>query len=332
MNGKSDKEHFDYLDGWRGLAILFVLQSHFLPISGFHSGYMGVHVFFALSGLLMSRILFDKRVLLTVFYKRRISRVIPLFLLYVSLVYAIALILDGDETRYFMYTISFVRTYMPAHPDIWHTGIPIGHIWTLNVEEHSYIFLSLLAIAPFFRGREGYILMFAGIFALAIGYCYYRYPGLSLSKTPNLTTEVASSHILMSAGYYLIKGKISHRVHPLMPVIALVLALLCYTSVMPWYCDKLLTPFLLAFSVNHLSQSPAWMLKLLSLKSLRHMGIYSYSIYIWQQPFYHYGVKPFNDSPLLFANLAYLSIAIVVGYFSFKYFENPLRLWLNKSL
>ncbi len=67
MNGKSDKEYFDYLDGWRGLAILFVLQSHFLPIAGFRSGSMGVHVFFALSGLLMSRILYDKREPLKIF-------------------------------------------------------------------------------------------------------------------------------------------------------------------------------------------------------------------------------------------------------------------------
>ena len=59
--------HIDYLDGWRGLAIALVLQSHFLAIGGFNSGRLGVHVFFVLSGLLMGRILFIKRVPLGTF-------------------------------------------------------------------------------------------------------------------------------------------------------------------------------------------------------------------------------------------------------------------------
>ncbi len=82
--------HLDYLDGWRGLAILLVLQGHFMVIPGWHSGRMGVDVFFCLSGLLMSRLLFQRRVPLGTFYKRRLSRILPAFLLYLGIVFTIA--------------------------------------------------------------------------------------------------------------------------------------------------------------------------------------------------------------------------------------------------
>ena len=66
-HGGSELQRIDYLDGWRGLAILLVLQGHFLIIQGWHSGRMGVDVFFCLSGLLMSRLLFQRRVRLSPF-------------------------------------------------------------------------------------------------------------------------------------------------------------------------------------------------------------------------------------------------------------------------
>lgn len=80
-----------HFDGWRGMAIVMVLISHFLTIPGFYSGKFGVASFFVLSGALMSNILFVKKTPLAQFYKRRISRILPvfsfMFLLYISMDY-----------------------------------------------------------------------------------------------------------------------------------------------------------------------------------------------------------------------------------------------------
>src|SRR5437868_7217872 len=70
------------LDGWRAMAILLMLDAHFTRIGPLHlglsqAGRLGVDVFFCLSGLLMSRLLFEKRMSLGLFYKRRFSRVYP---------------------------------------------------------------------------------------------------------------------------------------------------------------------------------------------------------------------------------------------------------------
>jgi peptidoglycan/LPS O-acetylase OafA/YrhL len=82
QHGPSELKRIDYLDGWRGLAILLVLVAHFLQLKWMDLGTMGVDVFFVLSGMLMANILFVKKVSLTIFYKRRISRVFPVFIIF----------------------------------------------------------------------------------------------------------------------------------------------------------------------------------------------------------------------------------------------------------
>ena len=77
--GDPESSRMRYLDGWRGLAILLVLEGHFLSILPLNTGRLGVDVFFCLSGFLMSGLLFIKQQPLSIFYKRRISRVFPVF-------------------------------------------------------------------------------------------------------------------------------------------------------------------------------------------------------------------------------------------------------------
>ena len=64
-------QHFDYMDGWRGLAISLLLVGHFLPVPGINLGAVGVRLFFVLSGLLMARLLFVQKVALCTFYRQQ---------------------------------------------------------------------------------------------------------------------------------------------------------------------------------------------------------------------------------------------------------------------
>jgi len=135
-HGKSELDRISYLDGWRGLAISFVLIAHFLPKTGIDLGRMGVDIFFVLSGLLMSKILFVKRVPLTTFYKRRISRIFPVFLIYLSIISLSSYIMElSSEHENYFYSLFFLRHYLPATPTMWNTGIPIGHLWSVSVQD-----------------------------------------------------------------------------------------------------------------------------------------------------------------------------------------------------
>lgn len=77
----------DAWDGWRGIAIFLVLCGHFYDFKWIWEDRMGVDVFFVLSGMLMSTILFDKRLSLKDFYIRRLSRVFPVLFAYVFAIY-----------------------------------------------------------------------------------------------------------------------------------------------------------------------------------------------------------------------------------------------------
>ncbi|MCJ8320347.1 MAG: acyltransferase [Colwellia sp.] len=327
-HGKTELHRLDYLDGWRGLAILFVLISHFIPIiSGINLGRLGVDIFFVLSGLLMSKILFIRRVPLNIFYKRRISRIFPVLFIFVTTMYLSSYIFElSSEHENYFYSLFFLRTYFPETPDIVHTGIAIGHLWSLNVEEHCYMVLSVIAVISFWRKKEFIPLLILGCMAIAMKFIYMFTPQLT-SANYDLRTEVVASHLLISAGYFLIKHHFTAYVRPWMPIVTFSLAVACYLDIAPWYSSWLISPFLLAFTVNHLDQIPEGCKRLLSIKPLRLLGVLSYSIYLWQQPFYYIGVKEGEYFP--FSGLYFLLMAIIVGALSFYKIENPIRRYLN---
>jgi peptidoglycan/LPS O-acetylase OafA/YrhL len=324
-HGSSELKHIAYLDGWRGLAIALVLQAHFFEIPGFNSGRLGVDVFFVLSGYLMSRILYVKRVPLSTFYKRRISRIMPVFVLFVAVVYGAAYYLHRDERHYWLYTLTFTRTYLPPAVNFWQTDAPISHIWSLNVEEHCYVFLSVITLVAFLKGREGPALILAGTISVAIHFFYEMFSSV-MPVTSIVHTEAAASHLLISAGYYLVHKRLVPYVRPWMPLAALIAAVACYNkTIVPWWPRVVFSPYLLAFAVNHLAEAPRWFRSCLTFGPLCLLGIWSYSIYLWHAPFFtHQYFGPHG-------NVVSCLAGIGIGVISFYCYENPIRTWLNKT-
>jgi peptidoglycan/LPS O-acetylase OafA/YrhL len=327
-----DGKRVEVLDGWRGLAISLVLLNHFFLPGWVSFGRLGVDIFFVLSGLLMSNILFVKQTPLKTFYKRRISRIFPVLFIFISLTYGLSFLFNlSSEHENYLYALLFLRSYVDHAPNIWNTGIPVGHLWSLNVEEHCYILLSLLTL---FLNRslliKGAFLIFLGALSIIMNYVYIQMPD---SETPyfwGARTEVIASHLLLSAGYFLVKRELGLRSNAVVFSVVLVLAVSCYLKSAPihWSAKWSLSPLLLAYLVNHLSDAPRMLTQALKLRWVQSVGVWSYSIYLWQQPFYYYMTKYGNIFP--YSNIVGLILAMIVGYLSFKYIENPIRESLNK--
>lgn len=310
------------LDGWRGLAILLVLQSHFFPYHGFDSGRMGVSVFFSLSGMLMSEILFVRRVDLATFYKRRISRIFPAFIAFVCIVFGVAAVFGSGASRTeFAATLLFLRTYIPSSPGIWDSALPIGHLWSLNVEEHCYLVLGLLAGWTAIRGREAFVLAGLVLASFLVGFVYLHLPTMSRGDF-ELRTEVAGAYLLSAAAYHLVKHRVAHRVKPWMPLSTLVVAVVCFLPHAHWWQTAVVAPLALAFTVNHLHQLGPAARRVLESMPMRQFGLWSYSLYLWQQPFYQQ--KAGMPSAVMFAG------ALLAGLASFYLLEQPLRSWINR--
>lgn len=332
-HGQTTINRVDYLDGWRGIAIGLVLLAHFLRDwqYGFAFGRMGVDVFFVLSGLLMSNILFVKRTPLTTFYKRRFSRILPAFLFFSLAIYTMVFFKNPahPELDNILYTLSFLRTYLPADAvHMWKTGLPIGHIWSLNIEEHCYILLSLITLIGLLRGREYLLILILGIACILLRWLYLAKPEYA-SNNFDLRTEINASHLLISAGYFLLIRNIKINIPSWLPLLSFIGAFFCYTPYVHEYARWALSPFFLAFAANHLAETPAFFKKALSFAPLRLLGILSFSVYLWQQPFFYYFQKVNTSVPLTISAPLGISLSIVFGCLSFYMIENPIRRYLN---
>ncbi|MGC1297760.1 MAG: acyltransferase, partial [Alloacidobacterium sp.] len=147
------------LDGWRAVAILLVMLHHdrlhhFLGTAGIwlqKYGSRGVDLFFALSGLLIcTRLLEEEQLTGTIrlknFYLRRLFRIQPAVLVYLA---TICLLMLAGALQHawggILFGLLLVRNYFPLH--LVTRDYYTGHIWSLSVEEHFYLFL------PFFLRR-----------------------------------------------------------------------------------------------------------------------------------------------------------------------------------
>ena len=159
----------------------------------------------------MGNILFIKRTPLPIFYKRRASRIFPAFLIFVIAIYSFGFIYEFDFTaKEVVSTLTFMRTYLPAGIGIWEASLPIGHLWSLNVEEHGYLIMSLLTIPLIFRTKAwiplGFIAL--GTIAIHLAYIYKLFPSQS---NYGLRTECALTHLMLSASYCQVAHKIRKK-------------------------------------------------------------------------------------------------------------------------
>lgn len=175
MNSKREGFREDIV-GLRALAVLLVLANHF-GISGFSFGFVGVDIFFVVSGYLITRILYKEYLTnldaknsggfigLTTFYLRRIRRLLPAALTVIFLTNLLSFFLSSPESRqrllldskwalFFLANVSFLRSEsnyfaLNTEPSL------LQHFWSLSVEEQFYFIWPIIFIisAHFHRLR-----------------------------------------------------------------------------------------------------------------------------------------------------------------------------------
>lgn len=323
-----------YLDGWRGVAILMVLADHFLGAAGL--GRYGVELFFVLSGLLISKILFDQQIPLSVFYVRRVARIFPAFYGYLACIALVVSFWPGPfPADDFVYSALFLRTYVPD-ANVWTLEFPIGQLWSLNVEEHCYVFMSIVAIAARRTSpRTARFFLTAATLMCALFYALYRYEILrTASDTPtSLRTECAGFAVLASASIHLWMKDFGIR--PSLTWFALAAAAAAMGMVATlsgavtrgtWAMAYLAVPLCLAVMLNNLSAAPCFLKAALSTQWLCWLGLCSFSIYLWQEAIWFLGRGDRFGVPLP----SWLVVVLVVAVASYYGLEQPMRRYINR--
>ena len=300
------------LDGWRALAILGVLMTHDYPsrsgwfgnLQGF-GGY-GVYLFFAISGILIcTRILEEEaavgRFRLGSFYIRRLFRIQPAAVTYLAVIGLLTIAGCIHERWHFWDGALFLYANYLYHASDQTGGSAFtGHFWTLSVEEHFYIVLSLVL----FGFRRHRIKIFAGLIVL-IWFLQHtaRAHGLYVNGISSRRTPWVILYLLIPSFFALLLRLPGIRVlvdRFLEPWVAYLLTasliLLDRIRVHPvefWSLRGVLEdqqPYLfLGFSlwvIATMLHRHSWSTRLLELPPMRFAGRLSYSIYLWHVLFF----------------------------------------------
>lgn len=314
-----------YLDGWRGLSIALVLIGHFFPVPGINLGVLGVEFFFVLSGRLMGEILFIERFPLKKFFKRRFSRIYPALLVFVI---AAMIGLSGTfiAFKWKAALTALTFTYNYAGILINRAGA-LDHIWSLCVEEHAYIILALISVLVTGRANVVRLLLALSLLAMANGAISYWVLGMDYEHS-YWRTDVHIASILLSASICLLKadGRLpSVLKSPHVALAAAVAGVLLFLNPVPTPLHYILAVPLLALAVNTLDFAGGYLTGLLSSRPMVMLGLWSYSLYLWQQPFYKFVDEQGS------AAIPMLAAVFACALCSYYIVEKPARAWLNRN-
>lgn len=299
------------LDGWRAVAILWVFEGHSQPwsVAGFannwlrSTGYRGVQLFFALSGLLICARLLDEEqrfesISLRSFYTRRLFRIQPAALTYLAVVSV--LMLTGEIQQVWTPVVGaalMIRDVWPWTATNWQTA----HFWSLAVEEHFYLlFPGFLVLCRRYR----LVLMSVMVVLLELwGNFVLHTPRLQkYAMVISLRGDMVAGGILLGCIFALALRHaqvLNFAKLYLYPWVALLYTAIVFVRLELHHSRTdhalLITvyPVLIAATMLHPGSLTS---RFLELRPLRFIGRISYSLYLWQELFFNYFVPPVPGS------------------------------------
>lgn len=294
------------IEGMRGIAVLLVVLFH-SGVPGFGGGFVGVDVFFALSGYLITALIvreIEQTSALSFqnFYARRVRRLLPASgLLVVTVLLLAAFVYSPIELAQYAnwakYTSLYISNLMFMRDAINYFASdsalnPFLHTWSLAVEEQFYLFwpAMILASMTLFKSRLGLAKVLVGICVVSFGMClgvtYLRQPWAFFSL-PTRAWEFAFGGLACLLSQQQLRAR-ARWINPLgWAGLAGVVASGCLYSAQskfPGYAATLPIVGTTLVLISGASKLPSSLQTLLGTGALQYLGRLSYSWYLWHWP------------------------------------------------
>jgi peptidoglycan/LPS O-acetylase OafA/YrhL len=351
--------HIPALDGLRGIAILTVMVYHLEKLApDFHEvtkgGFLGVDIFFVLSGFLITSILLKEhgktgKINLKNFYLRRLFRLIPAYWLFLSVLYVFgAYLLPPQESAliYSNYNFPIAFFYFTN----WNRAAADGgvagnldHTWSLSIEEQFYIIWSLVLFFAFTekRSRRAIFTLTLASVALII---FWRMARALTGTTADIlyySTDTRIDALLIGCAasmvymWKLIPASFFRSVYfDLIALAAYITAALVffnssyhdvslYTAHLPLFTTA--TAIIILWLMTR-EKTPVHFL--LENKILQWVGKISYGLYLWHYLMYEFSKKTFSAVEVQI--VAGLALAFAVSALSYYLVELPFLKIKNK--
>lgn len=292
------------LDGLRAVSITMVLLGHlegtrYFPKLQVHRwlgdmAHLGVLIFFVISGFLITSLLMGERqktgtTSLAKFYLRRVIRIFPAFYAFILMMIVASYLgwirLSGSDI---LHALTYTVNYDP------HRSWIIGHLWSLSIEEQFYLLWPLVFLVS---RKNGALIIALAAFALGPlvrSAMHLMFPPHSawrdLEVFPAMADAVAIGCIfallrpwLLSQRWYL-SLTANHWSLLAIPLVLLINRLLDYT-VVDLFGSPVMLVCLAALIESSTRHETSWPGRFLNWRPVAYVGVLSYSLYLWQQPF-----------------------------------------------
>lgn len=337
------------IDGLRALAVLPVVLFH-AGIAGFSGGFVGVDVFFVISGYLICSIILHEQdkgsFTLAGFYERRARRILPALMLIclLSLVAAWFLLLPHELVDFgksmaavggFASNILFWQqsNYFAPTSEF----IPLLHTWSLAIEEQFYLFFPVLMIlmASWFKRSKVLLFLALAIVSLLLSeWSSQAYPEANFFLLHTRAWELFAGVL---CAFYLYHGFLSpnllRQLGALLGLALLGVSVFGFDNSIPFPGINALIPVGATVLLITMAQQDTLVGKLLGVKPLVAIGLISYSAYLWHQPLFVFARMLVIDEMSVALLLGLSTLSFALAWLSWRWIEQPFRnrQWLSQK-
>ena len=337
------------IDGLRAIAVISVIFYHakltLFDYKIFEGGFIGVDIFFVISGYLISLLILKEleatgKFSFSYFYERRARRILPALIVVIMASLPLGWIYLLPESfiefiKSILYSLGFTSNFYFHFSGLQYgteDGLlkPFLHTWSLSVEEQFYIFfpIILIIIYNFFKKYLLTVLLLGFILSLLIAEWSSRnYPSASFYFLHTRMWELIAGSLL---AYFEISGKRlanNNRLNSILPFLGILL--IGYSII--FFNDKIfhpsfytVLPVIGVCLIIWFSNKDEIITKILSTKILVGTGLISYSMYLWHYPIFAFArIK--SDIPSQYDKFEWIILTILLSIISYFFIEKFFR-------
>lgn len=350
MTGHSTRAYRRDIDGLRAIAVIAVLIFHAFP-NYFHGGFVGVDIFFVISGFLITQIILDEinkgRFRIRDFYSRRIRRIFPS--LAVVLITAIILgwfILLPEDLASFgtllsgstVFVINFLLWNQVGYFDTSSIEKPLLHLWSLSIEEQFYLVWPALVIISF-KVKKNFVMLAGATALVSLGgafYCRHNYPDFSfyspLTRFWELLVGALLAHGLANSQGLM--SKLITRIKSRNMIVTIAGLILVATITLGSESRSFLTVTLGVFAsagVIAFGGGIKVSLKIIGNPFFVWVGLISYPLYLWHWIFLSYAEIYYAKTPPASVRAASIGVSILLSFLCYRFLEIRMRSRTHES-